>query len=348
MGAWIGGLFTYEAIRMVADKGYALSIITPGLNKPEIWKAIKTLGPQFDQVILGGYPPFIKDVIDEGIKEGINWKKYNLGIIFSAEGFTEKFRDYITKQAGLKDIYTSTLNHYGTVDQGTHAHETPLAILIRRLAQKNSTFHKSVFPEPGRLPTLAQYLPELFYFEEVSGGLLCSAFSGIPLVRYDLKDRGGILSYAEMERRFGLGKGAKKVRIQNTLWRLPFVYVYERSDMVVSWYGANIYPEHVREAHLNDLITKYFTGKFAMSVVYDKKHDPVLEIHSELRKGLKPNPRMTKQLTDVLVQTLLRKNSEYRNNYSSLPHKNVPKVRLWHHESAPHFKGGGKQKWVIK
>ena len=40
MGVWIGGVFTYEAIKQVAEKGYALSIITPGINKLEVIKAV--------------------------------------------------------------------------------------------------------------------------------------------------------------------------------------------------------------------------------------------------------------------------------------------------------------------
>src|SRR6202034_2208750 len=36
MGAWIGGLFTYEAIHRVAQRGYALSVINPGIYKAEV------------------------------------------------------------------------------------------------------------------------------------------------------------------------------------------------------------------------------------------------------------------------------------------------------------------------
>jgi phenylacetate-coenzyme A ligase PaaK-like adenylate-forming protein len=48
----------------------------------------------------------------------VDWKKYNLRFIFSAEGFSETFRDYVAEVAGLKNAYLDTLNHYGTVDQG--------------------------------------------------------------------------------------------------------------------------------------------------------------------------------------------------------------------------------------
>jgi phenylacetate-CoA ligase len=128
LGVWIGGLFTYQAIKLIADTGqYHLSIINPGLNKNEILNAIKKFGGKFDQIIIGGYPPFVKEVLDEGLEKKINWKKDKLRFVFSAESFTENFRDYILNQAGLSNPYLSTLNHYGTVDQGTLAYETPIA-----------------------------------------------------------------------------------------------------------------------------------------------------------------------------------------------------------------------------
>ncbi|QQS22565.1 hypothetical protein IPM19_02945 [bacterium] len=360
MGAWIGGLFTYEAVQILQQKGYDISIITPGVNSKEIIKAMRQLGDKYDQVILGGYPPFVKDTIDQGLSEGLNWKKYNLGIIFSAEGFTEAFRDYVAKQAGLKNIYTSTLNHYGTVDQGTHSHETPLSILVRRLSNKNKKFKAKLFSGIAendaaleRQPTLTQYLPELFYFENDNGNLYCSAFSGLPLFRYDLKDRGGIMSAKEVMAKakdcgIDLDKEIRTAKLKDTVWNLPFVYVYERSDMVVSWYGGNIYPEHVREAHLTKATNKHTTGKFAMRITYDKKHNPVLEVNTELKPGAKLSKKFIATLRDTLIKVLLKKNSEYRVLHSNFSKKMVPVVKLWQHQSAPHFAGGGKQKWTIK
>lgn len=354
MGVWIGGVFTYQAIHDAAQRGnYNLSIINPGLNKQEIINAVTNLGPKFDQIILGGYPPFIKETIDEGLALGLIWKNYNLGFIFSAEPFSEKFRDHIIEIAGLKNPYTATLSHYGTADQGTLAYETPLSILIRKLALKNPRLFTAVFPETQRLPTLAQYFPEMFYFEEQEGQLLCSAHSGLPLLRYDLKDKGGVINFTRMDDLFksvglNLKWEVRKANLQSSLWRLPFVYVYERSDMAVSWFGANIYPEHIREAHLHPKITKHFTGKFTLEIKYNKRHYPVLRVHTELKKNTRPRAGLNRMIRQQIVKKLLEKNSEYRNNYSAMPEKNTPKIVLWPNQSPPFFKGGGKQKWAVK
>jgi phenylacetate-CoA ligase len=84
MGVWIGGLITYQAFKYIQDRGYSVTIITPGINKHEIFQALKNIAPLFDVVILCGYPPFIKDVIDEGESNKIIWEKFPLKIIFAA------------------------------------------------------------------------------------------------------------------------------------------------------------------------------------------------------------------------------------------------------------------------
>jgi phenylacetate-CoA ligase len=351
MGPWIGGLFTYQALKhLVARGGYKMSILTTGVNKIEIIKAIRNLAGKYDQVIIGAYPPFLNDVLDEGIDQGLNWKKYNIKFVFSAEGFSETFRDAIAKKSGLKNIYKDTLNHYGTVDLGTMSHETPVSILIRRMAVANKDTYSKVFGQTHRLPTLTQYLPEMFYFEDLAGDLACSANSGIPLVRYDLKDRGGIFKLSQAYSLIpDLKKQISKEKLQESVWNLPFVYVYERSDMVVTWYGANVYPEHVKAAHHHNSVAKYLSGKFVLEVTSDKNHYPVLEVHTELKKNIKKSGEVLKKLKTRIIATLLEKNSEFKNSYLALPeHKRKTKINLFENESAPHFKPGGKQRWIIK
>ncbi len=358
LGVWIGGLFTYEAIKLLARRGkYRITLINPGLNKIEIIKAVRNLGPQFDQVILGGYPPFIKDVIDDGIRYGLKWKKYNLGIIFSAEGFSEEFRNYIIKHAGIKNRYTGTLNHYGTVDQGTIAHETPLAVLIRRLAIQRPKLFRAIFPasEGHRLPTLCQYDPELFFFEEANGGVVCSSYSGLPLVRYDLKDNGGVMTFVNVLASFRAAgidilREAKKAGIANTVWHLPFVYVYERKDMAVSLGGANVYPGTIRRTLHHKALHKLVTGKFTMRIENDVRQNQHLHIHIELRSGAKRLTKGQRQLTATLIlRRLLKDNSEFRSMfYDQRQGKAVPILHFWPYEHLKYFKPGGKQQWTVK
>lgn len=354
MGAWIGGLFTYQAIKHVANRGkYKLSIITPGIFKKEIIKAVRNLGHNYDQVIIGGYPPFVKATIDEGIEEGLDWKEYKLGFIFSAEGFNESFRDYVIEATGLTDSYRDTLNHYGTVDLGTMSHETPIAILIRRLALKHKSLFKTIFKDVYKLPTLTQYMPEMFYFEDINGHLLCSAFSGLPLVRYDLKDNGGVFTWRDIQKQFesegiDLLKEAKQAGIEDTIMNLPFVYVYERADFVVKLYGANIYPETIRKALQHTDLTESVTGRFTMMIQFDKRHNQFLELNVELKHMVKKSNELKRDIQEIIVHRLLKENSEYKSNYKEAPQRQMPEIVLWEYENPLYFQSGVKQKWVKK
>jgi phenylacetate-CoA ligase len=353
MGAWIGGLFTYEAIKRVAAKGYDLSIITPGINKTEVINSVRKLGPDFDQVIIGCYPPIMKDIIDLGLEEGIKWKKYNLGIVFSAEGFSEEFRDYIVKYAKLPNPYTPTLNHYGSVDMGTMSHETPASIMIRRQAVKNKPLFEDIFGPVTKQPTFTQFVPEMFYFEEVDGGLVCSGYSGLPLLRYDLKDHGGVITLDEVRQIYALrgrdlSAELKKAKIDETLWNLPFVYVYERSDFSVTFIGAQIYPEEIRRALLKVEHEHVITGRFTMISGYTKNAKNFLEINIELKKGATASPELVRELTQTIVDGLLKDNSEYRSSYGASKAAAIPKIKLWPKDHPVYFSGQGKQKWVQK
>jgi len=354
MGVWIGGLFTYEAIKTVAEKGeYSLSIISPGINKAEVINAINSLGKNFDQVIIGSYPPILKDIVDDGIEAGLDWKEYNLGVIFSAEGFTEEFRDYIIEHAALPDPLTSTLNHYGTVDLGTMAHETPLSILIRKLALKNGALYESLFGSTTKLPTLAQFIPEMFYFESQNGKIYCSAHSGLPLIRYDLKDNGGVIPMESIMHIFeqhdmDLLAEAKKAGIEDTLWNLPFVYVYERSDFAVTFLGFQVYPEPIRKSLQDKHLMKVLTGKFTLTVEYDKQQEQQLKVHAELKAGVSESKELKRQVTEAITAALIRDNPIYKMNHDELKERVLPRVSFWPYEDKTYFAVGGKQKWVKK
>lgn len=354
MGAWIGGVFTYEAIKIVADSGrYNLSVITPGIHKQEIIEAVKQLGGNFDQIIIGSYAPFLKDILDDGADAGIVWSDYKLGFVFSAEGFNETFRNYVIKKTGLKNPLKDTLNHYGTVDMGTMAHETPLSVMLRREAIKNPAVFRTLFSKEDKLPTYCQYNPALFYFEQAGDNLYCSAYSGIPLVRYDLKDSGGVATLEQTKKAlkhqgYNLYEALKKAEIENKVWNLPFVYVYERNDFSVSFYAFQVYPETIRRALQEDMLEDVITGKFTMSVDYDESGQQVLEINIELKAGQEESETLHHKVKSAIVETLLAESSEYRETHVMYGARVYPRTVFWPYEDATYFKPGTKQKWVKK
>ena len=353
MGAWIGGLITYKAFEIANERGAEVAIITPGINKKEIFHALRDLASQFGQVILVGYPPFVKDIIDEAPLYGVNLKKLNLRLLFAAEFFSETFRDHLVKKAGIRNIYRDTMNIYGTADIGTTAHETPIAIFIRRLAIRHKSFFAALFPDVGRTPTLAQYNPFFITIEAVDQNILFTGGNTIPLVRYAIGDRGGVMSFDEVIRRakhcgIDLKREARKAGLAAHITELPFVYIYERTDLSTKLYGAIIYPEPIREALQARGLMARCTGKFTMATRFDAHENQFLEINVEMKIGVSKSKKLEDQCVREIMKQLIARNAEYRNNHSSIPQKVVPRVRLWPYGSRNYFGGSGKQRWVEK
>lgn len=354
MGAWVGGLITYQAFRSIAtESGYPLSLFTPGPNKKEIFEGIKSIGSKFDHLILCGYPPFLKDVIDEGPQHGINWKKFSTRIVFAAESFSEEFRDYVMRATGIRNPYTGTMNIYGSADLGTMAEETPIAILGRRLALAHPDIYKKIFHNVHRLPTLAQFHPGFTNFESAGGEILCTGDNALPLVRYAIGDRGGVLSFRKFVESFAeseidIRKEAARRGLLKTIVEFPFVYIYERSDLSTKLYGAIIYPEHIKRGTYHPSVAKDISGKFTMFTRFDRRHNEYLEINIELKPGVRPTKDIKRLVEHAVSESLLEHNAEHRNNASLMPGKVSPRIILWKHEHPFHFKTGIKQKWVKK
>src|SRR5581483_1787607 len=290
MGVWIGGILTYQAFKIMGDRGESISILTPGINKAEIFNALKKIAYNFDEVIMVGYAPFIKDIVDEAPSQGVNLRKMNVRLIFAAEAFTEGFRDYIAKKAGLKNVLLDTMNIYGSADIGAMAFETPISILMRRLAQRKPELFDSLFSSISKTPTFAQYNPEFIHFVSNNGRILLSGDSTIPLIKYDIGDHGGTMTFREVVRIFrnhgiNILREAEKAGISKTILKFPFVYVYERADLSTTLYGLQIYPETVREALLTKPISTYLTGKVTLITRYDHLQNQYLEINLELQKN---------------------------------------------------------------
>lgn len=353
MGVWIGGLITYQSFEIMREAGYPVSILTPGINKQEIFNALRRIGGNFRQVIMVGYAPFLKDVIDEAPHNGINVKAMNLRLIFAAEAFTEKFRDYLARKSNLKNSLLDTMNIYGSADIGTMAFESPVGILSRQIIMGKSRLFADIFHQIQRTPTLTQYIPNFICFEEYGGELFLTGNNAIPLVKYQIGDHGGVFSYGELLEKFknhsiDLLKEARARGIKNYVYQLPFVYVYERVDFSTTMYGLQIYPETIREVLIDNPMHKYLTGKLTLITRFDRRQNQYLEINLELRKRRKMNKKIEHILSSQIVANLRLKNSEFRELSNYLKDRAIPKLVFWPAEHPEHFKPGIKQKWVKK
>jgi phenylacetate-CoA ligase len=353
MGVWIGGLITYQAFEMMSNRGYPISILTTGINKEEIFKALKKLAPNFEQVILCGYPPFIKDIVDEAPSRGIKLKDLNVRLLFAAEAFTEPFRDYLGKKLDMKNVCLDTMNIYGSAEIGAMAFENPLSILLRRLALKRPEVFKSIFGDINKTPTFAQYNSSFITFESPNGEILLTGDNSLPLVRYSIGDQGGTYTFTEIANKlaqFGISiyKEAQAEGLIGHLYQLPFVHVFERADLSTTLYGLQVYPETIREVLIENPFNSFLTGKFTLITKFDDKQNQYLEVNLELQKNKEATPVLQAQLSSSIIKNLLEKSSEYNELYHFIGERAYPKLVFWPAEDPTYFRPGVKQMWVKK
>lgn len=350
MGIWSAGLGIYTAAYLATNSGkYPISIISPGVNKVEVLKILRTIAKNYSQVVIAGYPPFVKDVIDDAVDEHIDLRRLKLRLIFTGEAYSEEFRDYLVNKAEIDNVYVDTMNTYGTAELGPVAVETPFSILVRRLT--SGKHFSNFYGEISKSPTLAQYLPRFTNFECIDNELFFTGNNTIPLIRYRSGDHGGVLSYEQTEDKLSaysvdLASEIQKAHIAKFVTRRPLVYVYERKNLAVTLYGILIYPEYIRPALLSPNVHNQLTGKFTLIQRYDEHQRQYIEINLELRKNASESSHLKDTALKLIVNQLLSRSSEFGELSRNLGASVYPKLVFWAYEHPTHFAIGNKQQWI--
>ncbi|MBS1491990.1 MAG: phenylacetate--CoA ligase family protein [Bacteroidetes bacterium] len=348
LGTWVGGLFTTNCVRFLSMKGYRVTIIAPGNNKDEILRVVSELGKKFERVILFGYPPFLKDVVDTGISKGMDWKQFDNKLVMAGEVISEEWRTLMSERLGIKDELTSFSSLYGTADAGVLANETPLTIKIRKFFSKHPELTKRVFGQ-SRLSSLCQYDPYSRYFEQHENTLLFTGDNGIPLIRYHINDDGGIYSFDEMisilnENGFDVLAEMEKDYPDLKIRNMPFVYVFGRSMFTLSYFGANIYPENISIGLQSNEVKDIVTGKYVMQILEDEDKNMRFRITVELVQELEPDEEKRELIGRSILASILHINSEYK-NYVPAEYQ-VPFIVLKKAGDKEYFPVGVKHRYV--
>ncbi len=328
MGVWVAGNFTVAACRELARKGYALTVISPGIEKEDIFNALRDLAPRFKRTVLVGYPPFLMDIVGEARKRGVGFQ--NVNILTAGDKFSEEWRAALLKLLNIKDVYRGLVSVYGSADAGPLGHETPLSVFIRREAGQNKRLYTELFGEAPELPGLVQYHPDRIFFEEVNGELIFTTDTAAPLVRYNIRDTGNILPHNDMAgilRKHHLERAAKKHGL--SAWKLPFLVLKGRTDVAVTFYALNIYPEHIKAGIEDRRVSRFLSGSFlAYNKTVNNNRTQKLFITVELAKGVRPTRELVRLAGRAIVENLIKLNIEFRKLYATIGVRALPTVGL--------------------
>ena len=260
MGAWSTGVNTAQAL---ARNGLVKS---PGPDLEKIVHTLKLLGPGYVYV-LTGYPPFLREILEFGTAQGLDWRPYRLFGVVGGEAMSEHLRDRLLQS------FIAVYSAYGAsdLDIGVST-ETPLTIWLRRAAASNPELRRQLFGDDPRLPMVFQYNPLDHHIEAIDGELVitvCRLSLLSPRIRYNAHDAGGNRSLRDVVdvcRDFGLDPMAVAAPDDRRPIRLPIMWVHGRSDSTISYMGANIYPEDVEQAIFVDTDLGDRLGAFCLEL----------------------------------------------------------------------------------
>ena len=179
----------------------ATTVATTSVREDMAIALLTTFGSHYEQVLIVSDPLFLRRLIDYGDANGVQWKRYRLGVVLGEEIFGEHFRTYVARRLGLDlDCPDSgyIMSSFGVGELGLHlCYETPATIAVRRAALDDPTLACELFGGNSVLPMVLAYneartLIETPTVDECGYGRLTISMLDrtlpMPLLRYQTGD----------------------------------------------------------------------------------------------------------------------------------------------------------------
>ncbi|MFA5135401.1 MAG: hypothetical protein WC505_06485 [Patescibacteria group bacterium] len=321
-GIWPSGEKVSRLIKEIGyKKRYSLLSVNPGPDINTVISILEVFSSYYDQVIITGYPPFIKNLIEKVNRLGFH-KKIKVYINTGGEGFPEGLRDYLAQLLEIsdeRDIIQRIQSSYGVTEFGRGTgFETPLSIKIRRACFADHSVANEVFSRFSNMtPMLFQYNPINFFAEAVNNEVIASTRSISPLVRYNIHDLGDVITFQRMktellrfdidiEKIIGTYEGSLQL-----MMKFPFLLIAGRSDGGVTFRGANVYIENIKGALSNKHIARHHTGRFIVEKKENQNQEPIISILIELKKDIKGSESLREDFRKIITKEIQENNREF-------------------------------------
>jgi phenylacetate-CoA ligase len=319
IGIYIAGYRFAQAVQRIAR--HNTTIANPGIDFDMALSVLKKLHPYYEQIILVGFPPFIKALAEKAIGAGVPLDKKTVQVVVGGEGFSEAYRTYLAKllNIDLNNPDTGTiLSTYGAADLDLNLFfETPETLFIRRVADEDDELRRMIFGDDiDTLPMFFQYVPVMTFVEnadpegEESGQLIITTSNTetkMPLIRYNIHDIGQTIPYRHVME--CLDK--RGIKMARKPYHMPFVTLVGRKASI-SFNGANIYPEYIQDAIMkDDEMSEKLTGLFHLRVDTDKSLAQRIFADLQLKENVPLNEGVRARCEELIYRKLMTK-GEYR------------------------------------
>jgi phenylacetate-CoA ligase len=299
LGPWATGM---NVSMSLVDVGILKSI---GPDRDKLTNTLKLLGPRYDYLIFG-YPPFIRSFVDGC---DLDLKEYHIDFIVGGEGISEGLRSHLLESA------KSVVSSYGASDLEINIGvETPLTIALRRRCLADPDLCKGIFGRDTP-PMVFQYNAVDYLIETNAEGELLFTIarmsSAAPKIRYNLRDSGGVYTFAELSARLQRhGLDLRSLAPQTSYF--PLLYVYGRNDSSVPFYGCKVFPSDIEQVLSSDASLVQAFSTFQLAATEDEHLTSHLTIHLEKAASAGHPLPEPMALAHVLFDGLVRVNQDFR------------------------------------
>lgn len=329
LGSSTGGML-HSRLAWESSKHGPISVITPGVDPETTVSLIQRLYKHYDQVVCIGYPPLISEFVDLAIKKHYSLKKWNLRVCFTSESASARWRNQTAKKISQTGNSKNIIAFYACSEAGIIGTETRETTKIMNYCLTDEELRIALFNDTS-FPTLVEVNMAKKFVEIVDGELVITVDQPLPLIRYNLHDRGMFIS----------AKTVQRIFVQNKILYRPkypekmFLAVFGKSEMVGKQ-KLIFHIEDIRYALENGSCREKLSGTFQY-----KEGIRQGKLLLQLKVYLKKDLRLTKKEKEKFkkeIAVLLKRVKDTQNHTLSLPLS--LKIAYSHEDAKTKYKKG--------
>ncbi|KTD11973.1 hypothetical protein Lgra_1431 [Legionella gratiana] len=314
--------------------------------KSHIVAIAKKLNQEKVQILLTGYPPFLKDLATYIRAKGHHLSDFSVIGIVGGQANSEAMRDSLIRD-GFNHIYSS----YGASDLDVNlGEETDDEIIIRKAIEQNPGLARELYGVNRGLPMIFHFDPmnthiECDNQEENKDSLIFTCTRddrSSPRIRYNLGDKGRVYAASDVQALL-----AKYGIFHQPRSPLPLMFIWGRDSTVV-FNGANLAFTELERA-LTNIDTEGQILKKAFYSYQDREGNDQLEFWLELEEGVELFDKETMQCyAKKLISQLVNINQDFRYQIEHLSDgAALPMVRFFKRGQSPISEAEGHRKQVL-
>lgn len=304
LGVWTAGMLTAK-LSWAAARENKFTVVTPGINIENTYGLLKGLSPFYDQTLLVGYPPFLTDFVEYALSHDMPLKRYNTKLLYTSEYVSEKWRNEMAERVSRDGSRYDVVSFYACSDTGIIGAETRGTIDLLGMCDSDEQLSQALF-NTKQTPTLVQYDPTKKYIESIDGEIIITANQPMPLVRYNIHDRGGVLHFDAIRNVLA----ARHKRVPKMLTEGHYAYIFGRIDAVKL--TANIYIEDIKYCLERSHISDKLTGHFQYGTVKSKSLRNCMKVRIFLKPGESVSDKDMSVFAGDFYAHLLEANNDFK------------------------------------